>query len=254
MSWIATGIAAAGAISQFASGASQRSAAKKDAKGNIRPSFTIPKEWFDNENLAETQAQYGLTAPALDYYTTQSQRGLSSGLDAALRSGGSVNTLSGLYDGYNDGINKIAAEDAQLKNQNIINLIKAKSDLGNEREKAWTLNYYEPYKDRAKADTAQEAAGTQTMYNGISGLASAVAAGSQSNDYAQTSGKPQTFGERTGAPVLAPATGASFSGITPTPLTDTFSTPGGNAVLEQMFNNNPNSPYIQDLLFKLQKT
>lgn len=238
---ITTGLIVAGATGLIKAGEGyfQNKSAKADQAKNIRPTYQIPQEWYDNDNLAANMAQHGLTEPAMNYYTTQAQRGLSSGLGTVLQAGGGVNSIQDLYDSYDTGINKIATEDANLKNQNINNFIQANGNIANEKDKAFALNQYQPYIDRSKANAQKEIAGQQNMYSGIDDVAKDVTA---------YSNRSSTGDVTTDHPVyqqLDSPKSAGFGGIDMT-------APGSKMALDQVLANNPNSPYLQNLLKQYQ--
>jgi hypothetical protein len=202
-------------------------------------------------------AQHGLTEPAMNYYTKESQRGLSSSLGTVLQAGGNVNNIADLYDAYNQGEGKIAAEDSQLKDDHIKNLIEANANLANERDKQWTLNEYEPYKDKIKSANQQMASADAMISGGMNDAASVGAAYAGSQTYEN---KPmQTMGEAKGVEDLPLASSAGSPNINYTPRTDVsqkdlFSTQGGSDALAQMMASNPNSPYVRNLLDAVNKS
>jgi hypothetical protein len=225
-------ISGVGSLIKTGLGLFQSNSAAKDQKNNIRPKFTIPKEWYDDRNLAGSRAQSGLSDETMDYYTGEATRGLSSGLGTILQGGGSVNTVADLYDSYDSGLNRISAADAEAKNANLDKFINANANLANEREKAWTLNEYQPYLDRSKANAQKMANGQANFVGGINDLGNTVTAYSNSQNSVKEGAAPA-------AKAVAPA------------AVDAFSTPGGRSVLEDLMSNNRNSPYLKGLISAL---
>jgi hypothetical protein len=170
-----------GAAAKVGAGIGQLIHSKK--KPAIRPNFDIQKEYFDNQTLAQSYAQEGLPESTKAYYTTQASRGLSSGIDAALQGGGDVNALTNLVDQYQQGLNKISAEDAQLKLKNIDDLMERNSDLASQKVQQWVLNKYEPFKDQAKANAQERAAGLQNLIGGIGEGAAVLSSYGQAENY-----------------------------------------------------------------------
>lgn len=245
-------VAGTSALVKTGIGLSQASSAARDQRGNIRPQYSIPQEWYNNDNLSASMAQHGLTEPAINYYTNQAGRGLSSGLGTILQGGGSVNNVGSLYDAYDTGINKISAEDAQLKNSNIENYIKANSQLANEKDKQWTLNEYQPYLDRSKLNAQKTAAGQANIVGGISDLGNDITAYSKAGNSTGPTGGTATTATRGTA--LPAASSAGFQGINMDSTMSNpqiFSTAGGNDTLNQLIQTNRNSPYIQGLVQQL---
>lgn len=160
-------IAAVGVGYNIYHGISQNSAANKLKRGLVRPMYPIQPEYYQNQALAENQAQNGLDADAKNYYSDQSDRGLAAGISGTLQGGGDVNNIAALYDKYNQGNRAVATQDSQLKNDNIRYLIDRNKDLAGQQTQQWALNQYEPYKDTASAITALQGAGSQNISKGI---------------------------------------------------------------------------------------
>lgn len=234
-------------------GIKQKKAGDRLAAGNRRPRYSIPLEYYNNQSLMENQAQSGLGAPSLDYNRRMNDRGLSAGLDATLQAGGSVNNLAKLYDTYDVNNARTASEDSQLRTQHIAGLIDANKDLAGQRSQEWALNEYEPYKDTAREASALKGAGDTNFSSGISGVGSALSSFGTAHNYDQlldTGG-----GTPRGANITGVNTPMNIDGTSPALNTQTnlFGTPGGQDVMRQMSNGNPNSPYMQALLKALNR-
>jgi hypothetical protein len=243
-------IAGAGALVKTGVGLFGAHAAESELAKTKRPAYPIPKQWFDNVDIAGSQAQHGLTEPALNYYSDEAHRGLSSGLGTILSAGGNPNSVAGLYDAYDNGVSRIAAEDAQLKNQNIKGFIDANSNLANEYDKQWTLNEYEPYKDKVKGLNQKISADKQTAWNGVTDLVNTASAAAVAGNYgADSAGK--TMGEINGNTDLSVSAAPAPQIPSSDTLINSLGTSGGRDALRSMVANNPNSPYLQGLLRKL---
>jgi hypothetical protein len=181
---IGVGLMAAAGAAKTVHGISQERRAARMAEKNKRPGYKIEDEYYDNLRLANTMAQGGLGAPALSYYTSNAERGLSASTDAMLRAGGSPNSILGAYDMFNRNLGAIAATDSQLRAQNIRYFMDRNNDVAQQKTMRWSLNEYEPYKDIARTATALRATGTENMFNGISQIGGALAAGSKAGLFA----------------------------------------------------------------------
>lgn len=170
-------VAGVGGIGKLFSGLSQNSNANKLKNSLVRPTYNIQDQYYTNQNLAEQQAEGGLSEASKSYYGGQADRGLTAGINATLAGGGDVNSIGNLYDKYNQGNMAIAAKDSELQNDNIRYLIDRNKDLASEETKAWALNKYEPYKDQAQAATAEKNAAQQNIWGGIGQIGSAITAG-----------------------------------------------------------------------------
>jgi hypothetical protein len=236
----------------------QHASAEADLKNTIAPYYSIPQEWYDNDNIASAQAETGMSLPARNYYTKMSDAGLSSGLDAITKAGGNVNNVAELMDSYDNGLNKIAAGDDELRDQKIRTFLDQNANLGNEREKQWTLNQYEPYRNRVAADNQKAAISTQNAYSGLDDIGNAAAAFAVGNKYEKTptTTSTQTFGQKFDSPTLtargsmtdysAPQLSGSIPSTAPS-----LDNPAMMGTLKQMTMDNPNSPYLQQFLNNL---
>jgi hypothetical protein len=176
---IGVGLMAAAGAAKTVHGISQANQAKRMAKNNVRPDYKIEDEYYDNLRLANNMAQSGLGAPALNYYTSNAERGLSSTTGAMLQAGGGPNSILGAYDSFNRNLGAIAATDSQLKTQNIRYYMDRNKDVAEQKTMRWSLNEYEPYKDTARTASALRATGTENAFGGISQIGGALAAGSK---------------------------------------------------------------------------
>jgi len=167
-----------GAVAKSGLGISQIIGGNKKARGLVRPTFKIQDEYFDNDSLAESRAQSGLSDTSKDFYSSTAERGLTSGIDTTLRGGGTVNNIQNLYDSYLQGERSIAAEDDNRRIQNLKTVMDTNVELAGQKTQEWALNKYEPYKDKMKAATQEKEAGYGNLFGGLSdgmGVASAYA-------------------------------------------------------------------------------
>lgn len=148
--------------------------AQRRAKLNIRPTYDIQQQYYDNQNLAASQAQTGLSDAERNYYNTNAERGLSSGIGAALQTGQGPNAVGGLYDSFLRGQGAIANTSDQLKTQKLATLMQANNALADQETQKWALDKYEPFKDEAKAIAGQKTAGQQQTNDGLNTIAGSV--------------------------------------------------------------------------------
>lgn len=181
-------------------GNSQIADARRRAKLNIRPDYPIAQQYYDNQNLAASQAQTGLSDAERNYYNTNSQRGFSTGLGAALQTGQGPNAAGSLYDSFLRGQGQIANTSDQLRTQKLATLMQANNALADQETQKWALDKYEPFKDEAKAISGQKTAGQQQVNDGLNTIAGAVSsyAGAKTN-YEDVVGKAINLGREQGA-------------------------------------------------------
>jgi len=198
---IGLGISAAAGAAKSIFGAKQAAEGRRLAARNTRPEFDIAKEYFDNQALAANLAQSGLPASSLDYYTRNLERGLSSSTGAMLQAGGGPNAIAGAFDQYSQGLSGVAAADAQAKTQNIRYLMDRNKDIAEQRTMQWSLNQYEPYKDRALTASQLQAQGTENLFGGISQVGSSLASMSKAGLYSGNSSSVPAAGSPTGSQI-----------------------------------------------------
>lgn len=152
----------------------------KEAKAELdrlNPAFyKIQDEYFKNQNLAEGVAQGGLGQDTLDYYTTESQRGLGAGISGILQSGGNPNDIAHLFDTYDRGINKVASENAQQHLENIKYLQGVNKDLAGQKTIANVVNEIQPYQNKLKEITERRAAAQTNQHNALNDAISSLGA------------------------------------------------------------------------------
>lgn len=177
MTWFIGGSAAVTAglgVYKTISGANQVSDARNRAKLNIRPSYPIQQQYYDNQNLASSMASSGLSDSERNYYNTNAERGLSSGIGAALQTGQGPNAVGGLYDSFLRGQNQLASTGDQLRSQKLMTLMQTNRELADQETNKWALDKYEPFKDEAKAIAGEKTAGQQGINDGLNTVAGAV--------------------------------------------------------------------------------
>ncbi len=149
------------------SGASKKSKAKKMARKNQRPNYEIPKAVQDNQRILESRASQGLSDQSIQLYKQSSDRQTTSSLDAILKGGGNVNNIAELYDTTNVGINRMALIDDEMRARNVQALVNQNNVLGGHQDKAWQVNYWGPYADKAQAAAALQKQGADQINQGI---------------------------------------------------------------------------------------
>lgn len=258
---VGTGIAAVGAGANIIGGINKTSQGNRLAAGNVRPWYNIPSQYYQNDNLAASQAENGLPESTVNYYTTQAARGLGSGADAILQGGGDADSLAKLYDSFSQGLSSESAQDATLKNQHLNTFINANKDLAGQQTQQWALNYLEPYKDTAQLASALKAGGQQQTQTGIGEAVGAAATLSNDELY---KGRTDaigggTIGNKLGldnlsaaSPIAGSLADLPGSSAGTNPLIP-FTTPGGAAVMSSLGKTDAPSGQLQQLLQLLSK-
>jgi hypothetical protein len=138
------------------------------------PFYKIQDEYQQNRNIAANLAGGGLPDSTKNYLTTEAQRGFSAATSASNQLGGSPNDIGRLYEIYNRSIDKTAAQDAEIKINNIQNYMNVNKDLAGQKTMQWTLNELRPYERKVKQLTGNIAAEQQNVNNAVNEGASAV--------------------------------------------------------------------------------
>lgn len=170
ISAVAGGVmAVAGAAQQIiANNRLKRLASKRQAR-------ETPKELIESNQLALNQAQSGLGASSLDYFTKQNDRSFSASLDAVTRMGGDPNSVSSIFDRQMQGIMKVANDDALMKYQKTSRVFDSLSTLAQERLANWA-DREATLKDKMASEAMKVKAGSETMKSGLNlGLSSITA-------------------------------------------------------------------------------
>lgn len=177
-------------------GAGEVADAKRRAKLNIRPTYDIQKQYYDNNNLASSMAQSGLSDSERNYYNTNAERGLSAGIGASLQTGAGPNAVGGLYDSFLRGQGSLAAMGDQLRTQKLNTLMQTNRELADQETNKWALDKYEPFKDEAKAIAGQKTAGQQGINDGLNTVAGAVSSYTAGKtNYEDVAGKAASAGD-----------------------------------------------------------
>lgn len=141
-----------------------------------RPFYKVQNEYYQNRNLAQEQAQGGLTATAKDYYTNQTERGLGTGISAIQQTGGSPNDIAKLFDNYENGLFNVAAQDSMLQKQNIGQLMATNKDLAGQKTIQWSLNELQPYENKLKELTQRKGAAQINANNALNSAVGTIGA------------------------------------------------------------------------------
>jgi len=177
MSWLAAGVASAGltlSAVKWVSGNSKEKKAKRDRAKLSTPFYDIQDEYYQNKNNAANIAEGGLPAATKDYYTTQSEKGLSAGIQGILQGGGNPNDISKLYQTYDDSVAKIASADAETHLNNIKYYMGVNKDLAGQKTIQWAINKKQPYDSLVKELNAAQKAGEATKWEAANDAMSSI--------------------------------------------------------------------------------
>lgn len=193
MSWVAAAVASASATI----GAYRYFRGKSQAKKNIRPEFKLDPQYQENIDILTNTM--GLPQSALDLYYRSVGQNTNQGINAILGAGGNGNQISNLVGDRNQQFQQIAMMDAMQKKQDIMGIINARQMLANQKDTAWQLKEFNPYKDRAQALAFEEQAGFAQIGGALNSASAAFANNA-------TSKLADSLGETNTNPTLPPTT------------------------------------------------
>ena len=219
---IAAGASALGGVVKLFKSSSASADAKRRAKLNVRPKFDIQDEYFNNVDLASSQAQDGLSESSKNYYQTNAERGLGSSLGALLSTGGGINSIPELYDKFDRNSAAIAAQDSQLKTQNIQNLMQQNNVLADQKTQKWVLNKYQPFLDEAKSIAGQKQEAASLFNGGLNDVTGAITAFATSRKAKDPSDTP--YGTPDASSVIEPTRDPALPNSMPETLNDSLGT------------------------------
>lgn len=179
----AIGSQAAAGLVQGITGIFQSAKANKMAKSNIRPFYKIQKPILDNQAIAESRASKGLSDASKELYIQESDRGITSGIDAITTGGGTVNNIADLYTARNNGVTKMALIDDAMRVNNMKNLTEQNNVLADAEDKQWQVNEWGPYADKAQAAAALKKQGSENTWKGVNTVVGAVANAATAKQY-----------------------------------------------------------------------
>lgn len=158
------------------SGASKYKKGKKELDAMSNEFYKVQDGYQKRENLAASLAENGMPAAQRDYYTTETQRGLGSALEASDNLGGNPNDVSSILDTYMRNIGATAAQDAAQHTANIGTFMKYQQDNDAQKSIADFYNRIKPNLDKRALISQQmginkqkQEAGFNTIIGGLTG-------------------------------------------------------------------------------------
>lgn len=138
-----------------------------------RPKFKESPYVKDQLALAESELSSGLSANAERAYEEGLDRDLSTSLNTILKSGGSVNNVSQLFDSSSEGRQRLTLLKENLRLNQINNLVRAQQASEEQRQQAFQFNDVAPYFDKAQAIAEGRRNVQNLIFGGVNALGSA---------------------------------------------------------------------------------
>jgi hypothetical protein len=186
MSWIAAGIAGGTALVKGVEGVVQNSKANSIDKNNPYPVEGVQQEYSDNVRQAQQMAQQGL--PAQDYNNqlsaiSRNQAGALSSLGNSANPGANLASVVRQGDVATGNLN---AQDAVARNNNLLNLLKERQTLAQQKDKAWDWNYQQKYLGNLAKSNALRGSGNANINSGLSDLSGTALTSSKLGAFRKT--------------------------------------------------------------------
>jgi|GEM_PF-1862619 len=151
-----------------------KKAKEREEAAGAKPVYNIQEPTLKNQGIAENLAQQGLSDESRMMYEQQANRGLSESIDALLKVGGGVNSVSDLYSTYQDKSADLANLNDQIKFRNQQMLMAQNEKMANELDKQYQLNVLDPWKDEKQAIAELRTIARNDLNVGIAGASNAV--------------------------------------------------------------------------------
>lgn len=149
-----------------------------------QPFSKIQDEYFQDRNIAASEAMGGLPGATKEFLGEQKRRGLGTGIAALLESGSQPGDISQLFDVYDKSLSADAAKDAEAHTANIDYFIKANKDLAGQKTSQFAINELAPYERKLKQLTESMATNKANIFGGLQTAIGGLSAGgvAMSND------------------------------------------------------------------------
>ena len=182
--------------------------AKREAKelARTRPKREISPMYGKNLSLVESELAGGMSQAAESAYTNQLNKTTSASLSAILRGGGDVNNVADIFAGGEEGRQRLALMEDQLRLTQVGNVIKARDQMGEETDKNFLFNDWMPWADKSQANADARKTANEGIWSGLGTLA-----GGAMNMMAGSKGKSGNLNPVTQTPGLSNAANFNFN-------------------------------------------
>lgn len=162
---------------QMAYGASLKKKYQREADANKMPEYQINQEERDMMRQAETMAGQGMSDASREGMRSNTDRAMGTSIDAILKGGGNPNAIASLAGNFQNQINQMAVYEDQARLKNLENLQNQRARMSANRDKAYQINQYQPWANRAQAIDQQLTGAQNMMQGGFNTLSAGVLQG-----------------------------------------------------------------------------
>jgi hypothetical protein len=174
-----TWVGAAVGVGTLAVGIYSKGKANKKAKElqASRPTLSESPYLKDQISLAESQLSTGMSADAKAGYESDLDKSLSTSLSTVLKGGGSVNNISEIMAGDQQGRQRLSMMKDNLRLANIDRLTRAQDAEEQFRQEQFQVNQDAPWKDAAQGNALAKQAADNQIWSGVGMAASGAMKG-----------------------------------------------------------------------------
>lgn len=175
MSWAAVAVAGVSLAIGVGTKIHNNNVAKKKERANKRPTYTTPNEIGDNQMLAEQNAQQGLSDASKQIAIDNTNQQFSSSIDALLKAGGGLNSISDAYAAFGNNMKDLVGLDDELRLKHQQVLMGTNEEVAASKDKEFQFNKFAPFADQAQSIAELRSQGNAAMQAGITGATGALA-------------------------------------------------------------------------------
>lgn len=130
-----------------------------------RPIYKIPEEIYKNMSQAERLAYEGLPEEQRQEFIQELDRQMSLSISASSDRKAGIGAIASTAQRANDATMKLLSVDTQQRMANIRNVFNMRNKMAQYEEKAFNINFLQPYQQDMQAAQQFQAAGLQNIFN-----------------------------------------------------------------------------------------
>ena len=208
MSFVAAGIAGGVGLLKLGTGIVQNNKAASIEKNNPYPTYSVDPSYQQNVNTAQNMAQTGIPQTSYNNQLNGINQNQAGAVNAFNNSTGNSSLASIVRQG-DAAVGNLNTQDAMARNRNMLNLLRERQTLAQQREKAWDWNSQQKYLGSLARSQALRGSGNANIngaLNDFAGGATTIAAGGGFDGDGGRSANPNGVGATVqGGSYIAPA-------------------------------------------------
>lgn len=142
---------------------------KREAKYLEKTRPQLGRDRYADEALALTKSELaqGMSAKAEKAYNDIADRDFSSSLSAILKGGGNLNSIGDIYGSKEEGRQRLAIMQDNLRLSQIQNEINAGKEVSNREDQMFQINQWMPWADKSQANAAARQGAQEQIWSGL---------------------------------------------------------------------------------------